>query len=442
MYMGGVSGHSSTHGKQILRQLHQASGLDLLGWANLADESFLMSSTLSVVDTLACIGLAGVSVPALVYATELTLGLKTKVAPSPHQGPRPRLAVLVPAHNESMGVVATVKSIRAQLQPGDRLLVVADNCSDDTAAQARSAGADVTIRQQLELRGKGYALDHGVRELASDHPPEVVVMIDADCLLGDGALDALARACAASQAPVQARYLMLAPTAAPLKTRIAAFAWMIKNQVRPQGARALGWPCQLTGSGMTFPWRLISQAPLANGHLVEDMKLGVEMAVAGHAPTPCPEALVTSTFPLNEEGLASQRTRWETGHFSIIRDFGPQVFREAVRQRSWRLLGMALDVSVPPLVSLILASLVALLMASAWSLFTWRTSPMLFACVPLLLIVLSTMAAWWQVGRHHFGALELLSVPAYIFGKIPLYMSALAKKPTGWIRTRRDHGSH
>ena len=50
---------------------------------------------------------------------------------------RPQVAVLVPAHDEAVGIGATLRSLLAQLAPGDRLLVVADNCSDDTAAIAR-----------------------------------------------------------------------------------------------------------------------------------------------------------------------------------------------------------------------------------------------------------------------------------------------------------------
>src|SRR5262245_59099720 len=72
---------------------------------------------------------------------------------------RPRLAVLVPAHNESAGLLPALHVIQALLRAADRLLVVADNCSDDTAAIARAAGAEVAERNDLNRIGKGYALD-------------------------------------------------------------------------------------------------------------------------------------------------------------------------------------------------------------------------------------------------------------------------------------------
>ena len=71
------------------------------------------------------------------------------------------LAVLMPAHDEAVGISAAIRALVPQLRHTDRLLVVADNCSDDTAAVALASGAEVTVRVDPVLRGKGYALDHG-----------------------------------------------------------------------------------------------------------------------------------------------------------------------------------------------------------------------------------------------------------------------------------------
>ena len=85
---------------------------------------------------------------------------------NPRQSFRPRVAVLVPAHNESIGLMPTIADSLRQLRSGDRLLVVADNCADDTASIALSAGAEVIERFNLDKRGKGYALDFGLQHLA------------------------------------------------------------------------------------------------------------------------------------------------------------------------------------------------------------------------------------------------------------------------------------
>src|SRR6266849_7941908 len=100
---------------------------------------------------------------------------------------RGTVAVLIPAHDEAKGILATLNDINPQLRPTDRLLVVADNCTDDTAAIATSAGAEVTVRSDLTKIGKGYALDWGLTHLAST-PTDIVIMIDADCSITTGTI--------------------------------------------------------------------------------------------------------------------------------------------------------------------------------------------------------------------------------------------------------------
>ena len=86
----------------------------------------------------------------------------------PGNRPRQRVAVLLPAHNESTGILPTLADIMVQIRAGDRLLVVADNCTDDTAAVAAAAGAEVVDRNEPERKGKGYALAWGLRHLGTD----------------------------------------------------------------------------------------------------------------------------------------------------------------------------------------------------------------------------------------------------------------------------------
>ena len=105
--------------------------------------------------------------------------------------PAPSLVVLMPAHDEAEIIESMVTQALRVMPAGARLLVVADNCKDDTAARARSAGAEVIERTNLELRGKGYALAHGVDHMRAA-PPDVVVVFDADCVAAPGSLAAIA----------------------------------------------------------------------------------------------------------------------------------------------------------------------------------------------------------------------------------------------------------
>lgn len=350
---------------------------------------------------------------------------------------RPEVAVLMPAHDEASGIAAAIRAVLSQLGPADRLWVVADNCSDDTAAIARALGAEVVERKNAAQRGKGHALDFGVRALAAA-PPDVVVIVDADCIVAPGALARLAARCEASPRPAQALYLMHAPAGAGLGMRIAEFAWVVRNKVRPLGSAAFGWPCQLMGTGMAFRWSTLERASLATGNLVEDMQLGLDMASAGTPPMFCPEALVSSVFPIDREGADSQRTRWEHGHLSMIASAGPRLLWRALRHGDKALLAMALDLMVPPLASLVLALATLILLNAAWWGFGHSLVPLVLSVLALAMVAAGTLLAWRVEGRVIVSAKELARLPWYVAAKIPVYLRLFTRRQTQWVRTKRD----
>jgi len=168
------------------------------------------------------------------------------------------------------------------------------------------------------------------------------------------------------------------------------------------------------------------------------MQLGAVLAARGHLPVYCDEALVTSLFPTDSAVQATQRARWEHGHLSVILTQGPAMFKRALQRRSWPLLGMALDMCVPPLTSLVMALMVAWLLAA---LVVWQTrqlAPIACATSLLLAVAVAVMFAWWRHGRALISGREFLSVPLYALAKVPIYAGFIARRQTGWIRTRRD----
>lgn len=317
-------------------------------------------------------------------------------------------------------------------------MVVADNCSDATAELARGAGAEAVERQDPERRGKGYALAFGVERLAAD-PPDVVIVVDADCGLEDDAIDVLARAVQQGGRAIQAEYLLMAEPGAPVARRLVAFAVLVKNRVRPRGAARLGWPCQLTGSGMAFPWRLLQQAaPLLGGNIVEDMLLGVTLTLEGSGPRFEPKARVRSRLPVSKEGAASQRRRWETGHLATIVAQVPRLLRAGLLgDRS--ALGLGLDLAVPPLTLLVLLQAGALVVTGGVGLAAARWAPFVIAGVGGGALGAGVLSAWARFGRDTLTARELLAVPRYMAGKIPMYVvTALRGEEKSWVRTARD----
>ena len=378
-----------------------------------------------------------VLIAAAVLFTEVLFAATSRAAKVPAHSLRPRIAILMPAHDEASGIAATLRSLVPQLLPSDRLIVIADNCSDKTAEVAASEGAEVISRTDSSRRGKGYALDFGLRHLRAD-APDIVMIIDADCNVEPGAVDRLVRTCAFTGAPVQALYLTRTQQDAGLRARIAEFAWIVRNQVRPLGLRHVGLPCQLMGTGMAFPWACLNAVELASGHIVEDLKLGIDLALAGRPPVFCPEALVTSQFPSSDSGLQGQRTRWEHGHLGIILAEVPRLLAKSVRSLNISLLAMALDLSVPPLA---LLALLVLALSGANAVFflvtrTWL--PLSLTATAAVLLAFSVALAWSVFGRGVISLRSLAAAPAYALWKFPMYVKFLTARQSDWIRSKRD----
>lgn len=347
------------------------------------------------------------------------------------------IAIIIPAHNESLGIANTLKCILPQLKTQDQLIVVADNCTDDTARIATDLGASVVIRQNKALRGKGYALDFGLQTLKTN-PPQVVIIIDADCTISENGIATLAAACTSYQRPIQALYLMASLSNASFKSKIAEFAWVVKNQVRPLGFKVLNLPCQLMGTGMAFLWEDIININLASGHIAEDMKMGVDLSRAKKAPLFFPQVLVKSFFPTNAEAVNTQRARWEHGHLSIILSDAPTLFLEAIKTKNGQMLGLAFDLIVPPLAVLTLMCVLMLVT----SLIIHQFMPIYWVLIGASLVFLALssaiMIAWIFFGREIVSFKQLCYVPIYALIKIPLYIKFFVNRQVEWVRSKRD----
>ncbi|MGO4684107.1 glycosyltransferase family 2 protein [Hyphomicrobium sp. 2TAF46] len=379
-----------------------------------------------------------VSIPVLVLLIEVLAALPKRNSERKPNSNRPSLAVLVPAHNESVSILPTLTDILAEIGPRDRLLVVADNCSDDTAEVARSAGAEVIERRDDENRGKGHALDYGIRHL-SRAAPEVVIIVDADCRLENGAIDTLAERASATGRPIQALYLMHAPDESSVNEQVSEFTWRLKNWVRPLGLTNLGLPCQLVGTGMAFTWSTLNAANLATGALTEDLKLGLDLALKGHLPLFCPSAVVRSYFASSSQGRNTQQQRWEQGHRELIFSTVPRVLSSAFASRDLRLMAMALDLAVPPLFLLVLLLSAVFAITASGAVLGLSAVPSYISGSAVAALVLSIVIAWFGYGRDALPPRSLVSIVPYVYSKLHHYIRILGgSRATTWVRTDRS----
>ncbi|MGK7939207.1 MAG: glycosyltransferase family 2 protein [Crocosphaera sp.] len=377
-------------------------------------------------------------IPCFVLFIECSISLLPSVKTSASKlKENPNFKILIPAHNEEIVIETTLKSLVSQVDSPDKIVVIADNCSDETAAIARQYKVTVLERQDDENRGKGYALDYGLNSL-KNNPPNIIILIDADCYVTPETVQKLVHQSSITQKPVQALYLLEKPENPSPKDLISALAVLVKNQVRSTGLSRLGLPCLLAGTGMAFPWQTLEKISLASGNIVEDMQLGIDLALCGYSPVFCPDAQVTGILPQQTSAAKTQRTRWEHGHIQTILSQVPRLLKGAIFQRRFDLFALALELSVPPLSLLVMLWIggITITITAGFLGFSWL--PTIILGIGGMCLVLGVFSGWAKFGRKEIPVLALLSIPFYLLWKIPLYFAFLVRPESKWIRTERD----
>ncbi len=349
----------------------------------------------------------------------------------------PTAVIIVPANNEAMILLVTLAGLQKATLGAADILLVADNCSDATAAIARSMAVDVIERHDPENRGKGFALDFARAHLAKS-PPEVVVILDADCSIDQASLLRLVQSASGTQRPAQAINLLRPANAgsSPL-VQLSTFAFLIKNLVRQRGLQRLSGGVHLTGTGMALPWRLFESSVRPTSSIVEDLELGLELARQGQAAQLVLDANVWSEAA-TRQGSMSQRRRWERGFLATAARVAPAQLSDAIRKGDPRRLCAALDLCVPPAALLLLLNGVMIMIegaALASGAIGWPLVTLHLLVVAAALLALSV--AWWREGREFIGIGGLLQAPLYVAWKLPMYLGLGRGELPGWLRSGR-----
>ncbi len=383
-------------------------------------------------------------IPVAMFCLEVALSLlPRRQAGLKMLPPEAKVAVLIPAHDEQAVIGATLALLVPTMPPGGRVVVVADNCRDRTAEIARSHGAEVVERLNETQRGKGFALDFGIRYLAkstdvASQAPDVVVFLDADCRVMVDTVRLLAAVVLDSGRPVQGLNLCDPDPRGSVLQIISGLAFRFKNLVRTLGLVRLAGMCHLTGTGMALPWDLAQAAKLADGNVVEDMQLGINLALASAAPIFLPEARVDSPLPQHRAAAYTQRTRWEHGHLKTLLTQAPRLITLAVKHCRLDLAWLALDLAVPPLALLVIGLALFTSVAAMATFLGAAAAPLTICTVAFGALTLAVLAGWAAHCRQQVPLLALLAAPLYIAAKLPIYAAFLLKRQVEWVRTQRD----
>ena len=346
--------------------------------------------------------------------------------------PLPRLIVVVPAHNEADGIAACIANLQAglNLTTGCDVIVIADNCQDDTADRAKNAGARVLIRHDEVNRGKGYALDYAFTHLLAENYDGFLV-IDADSRIDEALIGDFQYAFAQGVDALQCRYRIANPDASR-RARLQHIAWLAFNELRLLGREKLQVSVGILGNGFALSRAVLEAVPYEAGSIAEDMEYHLRLVNDGFKVHFLDTVSVYSDAPNQDANAAVQRTRWEGGRFRLIIDHVPTLFKAVLRGK-WNLVEPLAELLLLPLAYHVLLLLLTLLIPVA--LFQY------YAVVGLLLVFAHVLIAVRLGGGGLAEIKTLATVPFYILWKLTLLprLWRNARENAPWQRTDREN---
>ncbi len=344
----------------------------------------------------------------------------------------PRLAVVMPAHNEASGIAACVANLNASIQQaaGCQLVVIADNCQDDTAALATAAGARVLVRHNDVERGKGFALDYAFKQLLAEGFDGFIV-VDADSRVDAPFVSTFQNAFAQGLQALQCRYRIANPEASR-RARLQYIAWLAFNELRLLGREKLNVSVGILGNGFALSRTVLEAVPYEAGSIAEDMEYHLRLVEKGFQVHLLDNVTVLSDAPNQGANAAVQRSRWEGGRFRLMMEHIPALFLAVLKGKS-QLLEPLAELLLLPLAFHVLLLLMALLIPTPLTHY--------YALAALSLVAAHVLLAIKVGGGGFEDYKTLATVPFYILWKLTLMPKLWrnARNDAQWQRTDREN---
>jgi biofilm PGA synthesis N-glycosyltransferase PgaC len=241
-----------------------------------------------------------------------------------------KILVLVPAHNEAETIGQTLHALLKQSRAADRIVVMADNCTDDTVKIARQYRGITVMETVGNTDKKVGALIQGWRRYQAGY--DFIAGVDADTVLDDRCLEQLEAGLAAepSAGGIMAKYTfdqrLGATGLARMLIRLQRFefaSWTM-DALRRRKTYVLGGQASLFRADALRAVALQSptQAPWNPATMVEDMQLTGDLRAMRYTTPVSPEARAYAGPMLTVRALWSQRRKWDQGMVQLLTTTG------------------------------------------------------------------------------------------------------------------------
>ncbi len=352
-----------------------------------------------------------------------------------------RYAVLICARNESAVIGDLIASIHHQSYDAElpHIFVLADNCTDDTASIARTAGATVYERQSTTHIGKGYAMQNLLVHIAQDYPQgfDGYFVFDADNILAPDYIERMNETF--SQGHDIITSYRNSKNYGDNWISAGYALWFLRESRYLNHARSLlGTSCAVSGTGFLFSRAVLEDTgPWPFHMLTEDIQFSVDQIVKGRRIAFCPDAELYDEQPTQFRQSWRQRSRWTQGYVQVFRGYGKALVRGTCHG-SWSCFDMSM--AIMPAFILTALGLACNVALSIWGAVTgdnlWLALQSIGETLGNMYLTLfaigciTTVTEWRHI--HTTTAKKLwymFTFPLFMFTYLPIAVAALFTTP-------------
>ncbi len=249
--------------------------------------------------------------------------------------PKNKFAVIVAAHNEEVVIGSIVRNLKQLNYPKDMydILVIADNCNDNTAKVARQNGASVYERFDSVRKGKGYSLEWMFKKLfASDKNYDAICIFDADNLASPNFLLEMNKQLCMGHKVIQGYLDSKNPSDSWISGNYSISYWT-SNRLFQLPRHYLGLSCALGGTGFVMSADVLKEIGWGATCLTEDLEFSMKLVLKNMRVSWSHEAVVYDEKPLHLPQSWRQRRRWMQGHCNCAQRFLKKLVLKAFKDR-------------------------------------------------------------------------------------------------------------
>ena len=349
-----------------------------------------------------------------------------------------KFMAIIPAHNEEFVIRNLVESLKAQDYPKELydIYVIADNCTDNTAAIAKDAGAIVYKRFDEAHKTKGHALQWFLKQKIEENADyDAFCVFDADNIVDKNFIKNMNKKLCQGEEIVQGYRDIKNPTDSWVSAGYAIFYWMM-NRFYHLARYNLGLSPLINGTGFMVKFDIIKPNGWQTITLTEDIEFSLINIANGRKLGWATDAVVYDEQPVHFMQSWSQRSRWTVGHIQCMKHYTGDLAKGVAKNKTMMnfdglLYMFGIPMMIITLLLLVVNGLLYMGNEMTFSDFIWQNIKYLAAT--FIMPVLTSVAIMVLDGRKIKPMIKgLLCYPLFLGSWILINIKCLIKPNTKW----------